>query len=201
MIIFAEKKKEMLENKKIILASGSPRRKELLGGLEIEFEVRLIKGIDESYPSNLEGGEIPMYISEKKASAYELGDDELLITSDTIVWNEGEVMGKPKDAEEAKKMLRQLSGKTHNVYTGVCIKTKDSTETFFDKSEVTMADMTDEEIEHYVEKYKPMDKAGSYGIQEWIGYTCVENINGSYYNIMGLPVQALYKHLKKYESK
>ncbi len=187
-----------LERYKIILASNSPRRRELLAGLDIPYEVRVIADIDESYPEELPGEEIPQYISRKKAEAYEavMQPDELIITADTIVWSEGRVLGKPADEAEAKDMLRLLSGRTHQVITGVTLLTCDVKKTFAVQSEVTFDVLTEEEIEYYVKRYCPMDKAGAYGIQEWIGYVGVTSLHGSYFNVMGLPVQRLYKELK-----
>lgn len=191
----------MLENLKkyhIILASNSPRRRELLAGLDIEYEVKVLPGIDESYPDTLAAEDIPQYISREKAAAYEaaLQPDDLVITADTIVWIEGRVLGKPKDEEEAKAMLRQLAGRTHQVITGVTLLTKAVKRTFAVTSEVTFDALTEEEISYYVERYRPLDKAGAYGIQEWIGYVGVSALHGSYFNVMGLPVQRLYKELK-----
>lgn len=182
--------------KKIILASNSPRRKELLSALELEFEVRVMKGIDESYPQGLSMTEIPEHISRQKAAAYNLTEEELLITADTIVYLDGEVFGKPADAAEACDMLRKLSGRTHYVITGVTLRSALRQHTFSCVTEVTFADITEEQILHYVSKYSPLDKAGAYGIQEWIGYVGVTGINGSYYNVMGLPVQRLSQELK-----
>ena len=183
----------------IILASNSPRRKELLSGLGLNYEVRTLPGIDESYPDTLQGEEIPVYISSKKASAYldTLKDDELLITADTIVWLDGRVLGKPADEKEACQMLRNLSGKTHQVITGVTLATTTFQKSFASVSQVTFASLTEEEISYYVNHYHPMDKAGSYGVQEWIGFIGVERIEGSYFNVMGLPVQRLYRELKE----
>lgn len=191
---------ENLKNYKIILASGSPRRRELLAGLELKYEVRLIDGIDESYPDNLECEEIPVHISRKKAEAYvaSMADDELIITADTIVWHDGEVLGKPADAEDACRMIRSLSGATHLVATGVTLMTKEKTHSFSSVTEVTFDNLTDDEISYYVEHYRPMDKAGAYGIQELIGYIGVSSIKGSYFNVMGLPVQKLYRELKSF---
>ena len=183
----------------LILASNSPRRKELLAGLGYPFEVRLLSGIDESYPDTLRGGDIAAHISRVKADAYRvtMAADELVITADTIVCLDEQVLGKPVDEAEAIAMLRSLSGRTHQVYTGVTISTVCKTTTFVSCSNVTFASLTDEEIQHYVTHYRPMDKAGAYGIQEWIGYIGVERIEGSYFNVMGLPVQRLYTELKK----
>ncbi len=187
-------------NKTIILASNSPRRKELLSGLGLSFEVRTMQDIDESYPANLIGEDIPKHIALKKANAYlpTLADDELLITADTIVYASSQVLGKPVDAEDAHRMLRLLAGQTHEVITGVSISTKDKQRVFATTSRVTFADLTDEEIDYYIEHYKPFDKAGAYGIQEWIGYVGVTRLEGSYFNVMGLPVQRLYEELKAF---
>ena len=182
---------------KIILASNSPRRRELLSGLGIEYEVRTISGLDESYPAELSMEEIPQHISRKKAAAYTLKEDELLITADTIVYLDGEVLGKPRDEKEAKQMLRKLSGKTHQVVTGVVLTTLAMQHAFASVSQVTFTQLTEKEIDYYVTQYRPMDKAGSYGIQEWIGYIGVTSIEGSYFNVMGLPVQRLYSEMKK----
>ncbi len=182
---------------KIVLASNSPRRKELLSGLGLEYEVRTLQGLDESYPEGLTMEETPQYISRKKAAAYSLNPDELLITADTIVWLDGEVLGKPADEAEARQMLRKLSGKTHQVITGVTLSWSDQQRSFASTSHVTFAQLSDAEIDYYVTRYHPLDKAGAYGIQEWIGYIGVMAIEGSYFNVMGLPVQRLYTELKK----
>ena len=193
----------MLDNLKkyrLILASNSPRRKELLAGLGLDYEVRTLPDVDESYPESLQGGDIPLYISRMKADAYKpmLQPDELMITADTIVWMDGMVLGKPRNKLGPIEMLRQLSGGVHYVYTGVSITTQARQESFYVATEVRFANLTDEEIEYYVDTYQPMDKAGAYGVQEWIGYIGVENIQGSYFNVMGLPVQRLYTELKKF---
>lgn len=187
----------MKTSKKIILASNSPRRRELLGGLDIDFEVRVKDGICEDYPQHLPMEEIPQYISREKSEAYDLAPDELLITADTIVWTDGRVLGKPVSKAEAEDMLRQLSGKTHQVVTGVTLATTEWTTSFSAVTDVTFATLSSEEIRYYVERYAPMDKAGAYGVQEWIGYVGVTCLAGSYYNVMGLPVQRLYAELKK----
>lgn len=189
--------------KKIVLASNSPRRRELLSGLGYSFEVRVLDDIDESYPDTLRGSDVAAYISRVKAESYRnsMVDDELIITADTIVCLDDKVLGKPADELEAMAMLRGLSGRTHQVYTGVTIVTVEESTTFVTRSDVTFAALTDEEILHYVTQYRPMDKAGAYGIQEWIGYIGVERIEGSYFNVMGLPVQRLYVELKKYLKK
>ena len=182
---------------KIILASNSPRRKELLAGLGFDFEVRTLPGLDESYPEGLPMEEIPQYISRKKAAAYTLGADELLITADTIVYLDGEVLGKPVDEADAARMLRKLSGRTHQVVTGVTLKTSPKSTSFSSVSHVTFAELTEAEIDYYVKHYRPLDKAGAYGIQEWIGFVGVTSLQGSYFNVMGLPVQKLYSEMKK----
>lgn len=184
---------------KLILASNSPRRRELLAGLGLDFEVRVLPGINESYPPELQGGDIPLYISKEKANAYvrQLADDELLITADTIVWLNGEVLEKPKDEADARRMLRQLSGHTHQVFTGVCLTTTAKQVAFSCRSDVTFCTLTDDEIDFYVSHYHPLDKAGAYGVQEWIGYVGVERIEGSFFNVVGLPVQRLYQSLKQ----
>ena len=185
---------------KIILASNSPRRKELLAGIDIPFEVRVIDGIDESYPDTLPTKDIAEYISKKKAAAYRetMAVDELVITADTIVVLGNEVMGKPKDETDACRMLRELSGRTHQVITGVTLTTVDRQTSFSVETDVTFKQLSDEEIAYYVEKYHPMDKAGAYGIQEWIGHIGVTGMKGSYFNVMGLPVQRIYEALKTY---
>lgn len=193
----------MLENFHIILASNSPRRRELLSGLGLTYEVRTMPGIDESYPETLVGEQIPIHISSKKAEAYlsTLQANDLLITADTIVWLDGRVLGKPADEAEACQMLRALSGCTHQVITGVTLATTTFRKSFASVSQVTFAHLTDEEIDFYVTHYHPMDKAGSYGVQEWIGFIGVEHIEGSYFNVMGLPVQRLYRELKEIEER
>lgn len=190
---------ENLNKYKIILASNSPRRKELLSGLGVDYEVKTLPDVDESYPDGLSGEEIAKHIARGKAEAYRslIQADELVITADTIVWLDGTVMGKPKDEEEAKNMLMRLSGKTHQVITGVCLTTTSTQKTFATVTDVTFATLTDEEVDYYVTRYQPMDKAGSYGVQEWIGFVGVENLSGSYFNVMGLPIQRLYTELKK----
>ena len=190
---------ENLNKYKIILASNSPRRKELLSGLGVDYEVKTLPDVDESYPDGLSGEEIAKHIARGKAEAYRslIQADELVITADTIVWLDGTVMGKPKDEEEAKDMLMRLSGKTHQVITGVCLTTASTQKTFATVTDVTFATLTDEEVDYYVTRYQPMDKAGSYGVQEWIGFVGVENLSGSYFNVMGLPIQRLYTELKR----
>ena len=199
-----------MKDYKIILASNSPRRKELLAGLDMPFEVKVLKGIDESYPSTLSPYETAQYIAAKKADAYRglLADGILILTADTVVIaptedeqndkeGRGIILGKPKDAEDAKRMLRMLSGKTHHVVTGVCLTTVKEQHQFSVTTEVTFKSLSEEEIEYYVSKYKPFDKAGAYGIQEWIGYIGCTGLKGSYYNVMGLPVQRIYEELNR----
>ena len=178
---------ENVQHYKIVLASNSPRRRELLSGLNVNYTVKVLPGIDESYPDNLEGEEIPMYISRKKADAYRnsMEEDELIITADTVVYIHGKVLGKPKSLEEAKEMLRELSG------------ARETQRTFSAVTQVTFDVLTEDEIDFYVEKYHPLDKAGAYGVQEWIGFVGVSKLEGSYFNVMGLPVQRLYQELKK----
>lgn len=184
---------------KLILASNSPRRRELLAGLGLPFEVRVLPGIDESHPAHLREGDIPLFISRAKAEAYKssLAVDELLITADTIVWLDGEVLEKPKDAADACRMLHELSGHTHQVFTGVCLTTTEKQVAFSCRTDVTFSQLDDDEIQHYVSTYHPLDKAGAYGVQEWIGYIGVECVQGSYFNVVGLPVQRLYQALKQ----
>ena len=188
-----------MEKYKVILASNSPRRKELLSGLGIPYEVKTLPDIDESFPEGLEATQIPVYIARSKADAYRsvMEENELVITADTIVWLDGAALGKPVDEADARRMLRSMSGKAHSVFTGVTITTKEEQRCFVAQSDVVFAELTDEEIEYYVQKYRPMDKAGSYGVQEWIGYIGITGINGSYFNVMGLPVQRLYSELRK----
>ena len=191
---------ENLNKYEIVLASNSPRRKELLQRMGVNFKVRTLFGIDESYPDSLRGEDIVCYISRNKAKAYQssMAPNELLITADTIVYVDGEVMGKPKNAEQSKEMLHKLSGKTHQVITGVTIVTAKRTENFGVTSQVKFTNITDEEINFYVDNYLPFDKAGAYGIQEWIGIVAVEEIKGSYFNVVGLPVRRLYQKLKTF---
>ena len=186
-----------LEGRRLILASGSPRRRELLGELGLEFTLGQIKDYDETYPASLKYDEIPAYIAEQKSVHYkgELEPGDILITSDTIVAIDGDILGKPKDKSEAIKMLRELSGRTHHVVTGVCLRSTDKTLTFSDTCQVTFDILSDEDIEYYIDNFKPFDKAGAYGIQEWIGLSNIKSITGSVYTVIGLPVQQLYKAL------
>ena len=187
----------------IILASNSPRRKELLAGLGVEFDVRLIDGIDETYPSDIESHDVAEYIAKKKADAYKqsIASNELIITADTVVILDGEIFGKPSNADDAYNMLQKLSGKTHQVITGVCLLTKNEQRVFRVKTDVTFKELEMEEIKYYVDNYKPFDKAGAYGIQEWIGYIGVTSLNGSYFNVVGFPVQRIYTELQKFASR
>lgn len=190
----------MLDNLKkynIVLASNSPRRRELLSGLGIEFEVRVLPDIKESYPEGLDAKEIPLYIAAEKAEANrsQMRPGDLLITADTVVVCDGKALGKPADAAEACSMLRQLSAKTHQVVTGVCMMSAQKQSKFAVTTDVTFKELTPDEINYYVNEYRPYDKAGAYGIQEWIGYIGVTGINGSFFNVMGLPVQRVYKEL------
>lgn len=189
-----------LTNYRIILASNSPRRKELLSGIDVDYEVHTLSDIDESYPDDLSKEEVAEFLSRKKANAYleSLEENALLITADTLVVLHGKILGKPLNKEDAKNMLHELSGQTHLVITGVCLTSKQKQVSFSDKTYVTFGDLTDQEIEYYVEKYNPLDKAGAYGVQEWIGYVGVEKIEGSYFNVMGLPIFKLYRELKQF---
>lgn len=184
-------------NKRIILASKSPRRQELIKGLELDYMIKHYE-VDEDFPADLLGEEIAMYLAGKKADAYpeDLLHNDVLVTADTIVWIDGKVLNKPADGDEAYRMLKMICGKKHEVFTGVCIKTGQERIVFSDRSEVYCRDIGDEAILHYINTYKPFDKAGSYGIQDWFGYTAVEKINGCFYNVMGLPVGKLYQQLK-----
>lgn len=201
---------------KIILASNSPRRRELLAGLDVNFEVKVLNGIDESYPDDLDAYQVAEFIAQKKAEAYRslLNEEEssaeesLILTADTVVIapaadeqndqeGKGIILGKPKTADDAVRMLRMLSGKTHHVVTGVCLTTKDGQRHFSVTTEVSFKELTDWEINYYISHYKPFDKAGAYGIQEWIGYIGCTGLNGSYFNVMGLPVQRIYEEMLK----
>lgn len=182
---------------KLLLASNSPRRRELLAGLDIPMEVVRLKDIDETHPAGLEGGDIPLHIARLKMQAYDLAlqPGEVLITADTVVWVAGQELGKPKDAADARRMLHLLNGRTHQVYTGVCLRSALETVEFVCGTDVTFDQLTDEQIDYYIDRYRPFDKAGAYGIQEWIGYVGCSRLEGSYFNVMGLPVQKLYKQL------
>ena len=181
----------------LILASASPRRKELLAGLNIPFEVRLIDGIDETYPSELPINEVPLYISQKKAAAYKanISPHTIVLTADTVVVCNEQILGKPIDEADARRMLQMLSGKTHRVITGVTLLVEGNSKSFSVATDVTFKPLSAAEIDYYIRTFKPFDKAGAYGIQEWIGYIGVTAINGSYFNVMGLPVQRIYEEL------
>ena len=197
---------EDLKKYSVVLASNSPRRKELLSGLGVNFSVKTLPDVDESFPDTLKGEEIPLFIARKKADAYkvlfssvtsnEVEKPLLVITADTIVWIEDEVLGKPANATEARAMLSKLSGKKHQVITGVCLTTASWQKSFAAVSEVQFSSLTEEEMDYYIQNYCPYDKAGAYGVQEWIGFIGVESIQGSYFNVMGLPIQRLYRELK-----
>lgn len=189
----------MAQNIEILLGSQSPRRRELMAGLELPFTAISIDA-DESYPVELKEGDIPYFISRAKAEAYapKLTENQLLITADTIVWLEGKMLGKPHDEAEAIEMLKALRNKTHQVYTAVTFaESGKPLETVVDKTDVTFGNLSDEEILHYVHQYRPMDKAGAYGVQEWIGYVACTAMQGSYFNVMGFPVHLVYAELKK----
>ena len=187
--------KQKLNNYNVILASGSPRRQQFFRDLDIDFSIQL-KEIEEIYPENLKGVAITDYLSNLKSEAFStLNDKDLLITSDTIVWLEGKALGKPKDAKDAFTMLRAMSGKKHKVITSVCLKTTSFQKIINDITDVTFKELSDDEIHYYINNYEPFDKAGAYGIQEWIGFIGIDKIEGSYFNVVGLPVHKLYKEL------
>lgn len=191
---------DKLKRYRIILASASPRRKELLSKLDIDFTVKVLYDVDESFPASLPVVQVPQYISRKKADAYrqEMQENDMVITADTVVAVGRRILGKPKSAEEARVMLKLMSDRYHRVVTGVTIMTAKRTETFATVSRVRFTRLNDEEIDYYISKYKPFDKAGAYGIQEWIGMVGITELNGSYFNVMGLPVQRLYAKLKEF---
>ena len=187
-----------LDKYDVVLGSNSPRRRELLNDMGVTFRVEAIKGIDESYPANLPVEEIPVYLSRVKAQGHPLQPHELLITADTDVVLDDTVLGKPQGEDEARRMLRALSGRAHRVISGVCVTTVERSESFADTSIVRFAELTGEEIDYYIEHYRPLDKAGAYGIQEWIGNIGILGINGDFYNVMGLPTRKLYQVLKTF---
>lgn len=192
--------KEKLKDYRIILGSQSPRRKHLLKELELDFDV-IVKDVEESFPADLNYEEVALFIAEKKARAFteeSIMQNTLIITADSIVCINDHILGKPVDEADACTMLKQLSGRKHIVITGVCIKSNDKSVSFSARTEVHFKSLSDKEINYYVEKFKPLDKAGAYGIQEWIGYIGVDAITGSYTNVMGLPVNDLYDHLMKF---
>lgn len=187
----------------LILASRSPRRQMLLNGLDLIFEIK-VKNTKEIYPEEMHYTEVPEFLARLKADAFireDLSKNSIIITADTIVVLDGEIIGKPKDKEDAKKMLQRLSGKEHTVITGVCLTSKDEQTVFSSRSEVFFRELNESDIDYYVEEYNPLDKAGSYGIQEWIGYIAIEKIKGSFYNVMGLPTQLLFEELVQFTSK
>lgn len=189
---------EKLKDKKIILGSGSPRRKFFLEELGLEFEIRL-KEVEENYPDTLVGAEITDFLSKLKAAPFlqELEDNEILITADTIVWLDNKAIGKPKNSIDAKEMLSKLSGNVHEVISTIAVTTNRKTTLVNETTKVKFKMLTNDEINYYINKFKPFDKAGSYGIQEWIGYIGIEKIEGSYFNVMGFPVQKFYELMSK----
>jgi septum formation protein len=190
---------ENLQNKRIKLASKSPRRQQLLEGIGLTFEV-WSKEVDESYPEHLQREEIPVYLASKKADAFrgELDQSDILITADTIVWVDEQVLNKPADRADAIRMIEMLNGNMHDVYTGVSIISTEKSEIIWDRTRVHFAHLTSTEIEHYIDNYSPFDKAGSYGAQDWIGLIAIDRLEGSYFNVMGLPVHKVYQALKTF---
>ena len=188
---------ELTKKYQIILASNSPRRKELLQEIISIFRIDS-KAVEEIYPNNLEGSEVATYLSQLKSKPFQPNENELIITADTIVILDGIILGKPKTPEEAINMLTLLSGKKHEVITGVTIRTKDKELSFYDATKVEFYELKPDEIEHYIKQYKPFDKAGSYGIQEWIGHVGIKKIEGDFYNVMGLPIHRVYRELKQF---
>jgi septum formation protein len=188
--------KNKLQKYKLILASGSPRRQQFFKDLDLDFEIRL-KEIEEIFPPEFKAEEITNYLAELKANAFEgeLKANEILITSDTIVWHKNKALGKPKDAQDAFEILKSLSNATHEVITSVCFKTNAETTVMYEVTKVTFSELSDEAIRYYIENYKPFDKAGAYGIQEWIGFVGVSKIEGSYANVMGMPTDKVYEYL------
>lgn len=183
----------------LILASKSPRRQELIKGLELAYTIHTYE-VDESFPEHLQAHDIALHLAQKKADAYPhtLKENEVLLTADTIVWINNTVLNKPEDEADSFRMLKTICGATHQVYTGVCLKSANKTITFYDKTDVTCRELSDDDIWHYINNYKPFDKAGSYGIQDWFGYTAVERINGCFYNVMGLPVGKVFESIKTF---
>lgn len=187
-----------LDKYDVVLGSNSPRRRELLNDMGVTFRVEAIKGIDENYPASLPVEKIPVYLARLKAEGHPLQENELLITADTVVVLDEVVLGKPDGEADAHRMLRALSGRAHRVISGVCVSTLKRVESFSDTSIVLFAELTDEEIDYYIQHYRPLDKAGAYGIQEWIGNIGIAGINGDFYNVMGLPTRKLYQVLKTF---
>ena len=191
----------MIQGKRLLLASASPRRRELLSSLDSDVEIVKLKDVDESYPTSLPALEVAHYVACLKRDAYntsQLADNEIFVTADTVVVLDGKVLGKPHSTTEAYSMLRDMSGKTHTVVTGVTLSSNTKTVSFATTTEVTFDNLTDDQINYYIDKYAPMDKAGAYGIQEWIGYIGIKGIYGCYYNVMGLPLHDLYQHLLQF---
>ncbi|QSW89001.1 MULTISPECIES: Maf-like protein [Flavobacterium] len=188
--------KEKLKKYRLILASGSPRRQQFFKDLDLDFEIR-VKDVEEIYPPELKAVEITNYLAELKASAFDgdLSENEILVTSDTIVWHQNKALGKPKSAEEAFEMIKSMSNTTHEVITSVCFKTNTGSTLLHDVTKVTFKELSDEAILYYIENYKPYDKAGAYGIQEWFGFMAVTKVEGSYTNVMGLPTAKVYEYL------
>lgn len=190
--------RDHLKNYKVILASGSPRRQQFFKDLDIDFEIQ-VKEVEEIYPDTLTSSDITDFLAQLKSEPFtSLQPNEILVTSDTIVWHNNRALGKPKNYEDAFKMLQSLSGTTHQVITSVCFKTTQKTDVIHDFTKVTFTNLTDDEIDYYLHHYKPYDKAGSYGIQEWIGFIAVSKIEGSYANVMGLPVHKVYEYLSTF---
>jgi septum formation protein len=187
-----------LKDYKIILASQSPRRKALLKGLDLTYETRLIPDIDETFPDSMAGSEVPLFLAKRKAQAYKLNKNEILLTADTVVLLEDKILNKPQDEQDARQMLESLSGKKHEVVTGVCLTSTEKQKAFSCSSFVFFKTLSAEEIDYYLINYKPFDKAGAYGIQEWIGFAAIDRIEGSYFNIMGLPVHLVYTELTRF---
>lgn len=191
---------EKLQTRRLLLASQSPRRRELITGCGLPYELAPKYDCEERYPAELAAEEVPLYLSQLKSRAYPepLGERDILLTADTVVVLDGEVLGKPRDREDALRMLRRLAGRRHTVVSGVTLRSRQRIHTFDARTSVWLRDLTDEEIAYYVDTYRPFDKAGSYGIQEWIGYVAIERNEGSFYNVMGLPIQKLYTELNKF---
>lgn len=187
-----------LKGKKIILASASPRRQNLLKGLDVDFEIE-VRPVDEEFPQQLRREAIAEYLAELKSDGFgEIGEDTILITADTIVWINDGVMNKPEDTADAKRMIQTISGQMHEVFTGVCLRSGEKKRVFSVGSKVYFRELEEAEIDYYLEHYKPFDKAGAYGIQEWIGYVGIDKIEGSYFNVMGLPLKELYEELSQF---